>query len=208
MNLTEILQQHQLWLQTDGREGARADLRRADLSEADLRDADLRRADLSDADLSGADLSDADLSGADLRGADLRGADLSRASLRGASLRGANLSRASLRGANLAGANLAGAIGLPIAADAPARLRAVASAALADADALEMDTWHTCDTTHCIAGWAIHQAGEPGRILEALHGPALAGRLLLGNDAASHFCDDNDDARAWLQSVLDAPEVG
>jgi len=146
MNLTEILQQHALWLQTCGTEGMRANLR------------------------------------------------------------GANLSGANLIGANLRGANLSGAIGLPIADDAPARLRAVAIAALADADALEMDTWHTCETTHCIAGWAIHQAGEPGRILEALHGPALAGRLLLGNEAAMHFLDDNDDAREWLQSVLDAPE--
>ena len=158
MNLTEILQQHALWLQTDGREGARANL------------------------------SDASLRGADLSGADLFGADLS-----GASLRGAYLSEA---------------IGLPIAVDAPARLRAVAVAALADADALEMSDWHTCETTHCIAGWAIHQAGEAGRILEALHGPALAGRLLLGHEAATHFCDDDDSARAWLQSVLDAPEVG
>jgi len=168
MNLTEILQQHALWLQTNGREGARAD----------LIGASLREARLSGADLSRADLSGADLIGANLRGADLRGADLS------------------------------GAIGLPIAADAPARLRAVAIAALADADALEMDTWHTCETTHCIAGWAIYQAGEPGRILEALHGSAIAGRLLLGNEAAMHFHDDNDDAREWLQSVLDAPEAG
>ena len=147
MDLTEILQQHELWLRTVGREGARANLR------------------------------------------------------------GANLSGADLRRANLSGADLRGAIGLAIAADAPARLRAVAIAALADADALEMDAWHTCKTTHSIAGWAIHQAGELGRILEALHGPELAGRMLLGHEAAMHFHDDNAAAKAWLQSVLDAPEV-
>ena len=158
MNLTEILQQHELWLRTVGREGARANLR-------------------------GADLSEANLSGSYLRGACLNGADLRRSNLRGA-------------------------IGLPIAADARQRLRAVAMAALADRNALRMISWHTCETTHCIAGWAIHQAGEPGRILEALHGPELAGRMLLGHEAAMHFHDDDDAAKAWLQSVLDAPEVG
>ena len=144
-----------------------------------------------------ADLSNADLEGADLRGADLRGASLSKADPR----------RAILSNADLRGADLRGATGIPVAADAPARLRDVAMAALANPDALEMDHWHTCQTTHCIAGWAIHQAGEPGYILEELYGPAMAGRLLLGHEAALHFHDSNRDARAWLQSVLDAPEV-
>lgn len=31
---------------------------------------------------------------------------------------------------------------------------------------LRMDTWHTCDTTHCRAGWAVHLAGEAGYELE------------------------------------------
>ncbi len=178
MNLTEILEQHALWLRTAGSEGARADL--------------------SGANLRGANLSDADLRGADLYGANLYGA----------TLHDVNLSGATLIGANLHDANLRRAIGLPIAADAPTRLRAVARAALADPSALHMSSWHTCQTTHCIAGWAIHQAGELGRILEALHGPALAGRLLLGDEAALHFYDDADAAKAWLQSVLDAPEAG
>ena len=29
-----------------------------------------------------------------------------------------------------------------------------------------MDAWHTCDTTHCRAGWAVHLAGEEGKKLE------------------------------------------
>ena len=182
MNLTEILEQHALWQRTAGSEGARADLHDADLRNADLR-------------------------GADLYGADLGGADLHRANLLGADLGGAILHRADLIGADLRNANLRRAIGLPIAADAPTRLRAVARAALADPSALRMSSWHTCQTTHCIAGWAIHQAGELGRILEALHGSELAGRMLLGHEAALHFHDDDYDAREWLQSVLDAPEV-
>jgi hypothetical protein len=32
--------------------------------------------------------------------------------------------------------------------------------------ALDMSTWHTCETTHCRAGWVVHLAGEPGKNLE------------------------------------------
>lgn len=29
-----------------------------------------------------------------------------------------------------------------------------------------MDSWHTCETTHCRAGWVVHLAGELGKKLE------------------------------------------
>jgi hypothetical protein len=29
-----------------------------------------------------------------------------------------------------------------------------------------MSTWHTCDTTHCRAGWVVHLAGKKGYELE------------------------------------------
>ena len=32
--------------------------------------------------------------------------------------------------------------------------------------ALEMGDWHTCDTTHCRAGWVVVLAGEEGKKLE------------------------------------------
>ena len=31
---------------------------------------------------------------------------------------------------------------------------------------LEMGDWHTCDTTHCRAGWVVHLAGKEGYELE------------------------------------------
>jgi len=79
--LDKILDDHKLWLSSDGEKGKRADLRYADLSSADLSyadlsSADLRYANLRSADLSYADLSSANLSSADLRYADLRYADL------------------------------------------------------------------------------------------------------------------------------------
>ena len=33
-------------------------------------------------------------------------------------------------------------------------------------NALDMSTWHTCDTTHCRAGWVVTLAGEDGKALE------------------------------------------
>ncbi|MDD5708660.1 MAG: pentapeptide repeat-containing protein [Kiritimatiellae bacterium] len=84
--LTVILEQHALWVQSAHTEGRRAellyaDLRAANLSGANLcgailRGANLRGANLQGADLQGADLLDSDLLGANLCGADLRGAIL------------------------------------------------------------------------------------------------------------------------------------
>ncbi|HGA8141764.1 TPA: pentapeptide repeat-containing protein [Salmonella enterica subsp. enterica serovar Enteritidis] len=85
-DLSNILEEHKVWITSMRESGSRANLRGANLRDADLRDANLRDANLRDADLRGAGLRDADLRGADLRGANLRDADL-----RGANLRGANL---------------------------------------------------------------------------------------------------------------------
>jgi hypothetical protein len=41
-----------------------------------------------------------------------------------------------------------------------------------------MDQWHTCETTHCRAGWAIHLAGVAGKVLEHCCGSNVAGALI------------------------------
>ena len=110
-DLDEILKQHKLWLDSQGKSGARADLSGANLSKADLSGADLRAAYLSEADLtgrnlSGANLSEAHMLGAHMRGAYLLGVDLSRANLHEAGLQRATLDRANLRGTDLSKANL------------------------------------------------------------------------------------------------------
>ena len=139
----------------------------------------------------------ANLYGADLRGANLRGASLREADLQGAEGQGANLHGASLREANLRGAQ-----GLPIVADAPARLQAVAAQVLGDPSSLRMNSWHSnCGTAHCLAGWAIHQAGPIGATLERVHGAHVAGLLLLGHDAAARFYQSNDDVLQWLRTI-------
>jgi hypothetical protein len=44
--------------------------------------------------------------------------------------------------------------------------------------ALDMARWHTCETTHCRAGWAIHLAGEAGYALEKVYGSENAGAII------------------------------
>jgi hypothetical protein len=158
------------------------------------------------ANLDGACLDFANLDGARLDGASLVRASLVRASLDGASLNGASLFRARLDGASLVRASLVGAVGLAVATDAPQRLKAAAVAALEEG-ALEMEVWHSCKTTHCLGGWLIHQAGDLGRLLEAAVGPDIAGLMLGGVEAHSHFYDSNEAATEYLRSVLEQPEV-
>jgi hypothetical protein len=141
--LTETLRLHSLWL-ADAPGGQRADLTHANLAGANLRDANL-----SDANLRGANLTRANLSGANLSGANLSDANLS----------GANLSDANLSGAYLRGANLTGVIwldGKPAATleESDALARRIAELVLAEPTKLGMSQWHTCATTHCLAGWA------------------------------------------------------
>jgi len=103
--LKNILDQHQLWIQTNGKQGNCADLTGENLTGENLWGANLRGADLT-----GSNLSYANLRRADLRRADLRRANLTRANLRDANLEGANLLDANLKAAFLEGADLTGTI--------------------------------------------------------------------------------------------------
>ncbi|AXH72168.1 MAG: pentapeptide repeats protein [Siphoviridae sp. ctdc_1] len=58
MNIKKVLEQHELYIATFGKEGEKADLYGADLRGADLYGADLRGADLYGANLRGANLPD------------------------------------------------------------------------------------------------------------------------------------------------------
>lgn len=98
--IQQILQEHQKWLNTDGRMGKKAVLIGADLSGAYLYGANLVKADLKQATLSGANLTGANLAEADFSVADLSGAILYQASLVKTQFKGANLQRAALFGAN------------------------------------------------------------------------------------------------------------
>ena len=140
---------------------------------ANLKGANLKGADLKGADLKGADLEGADLEGANLKGADLKGANLKGANLKWANLKGANLKGADLKGADLEGANLEWA-DVPKIEDFEKKM----AEACSKEGALDMGTWHRCETTHCRAGWACVLGGEKGKALEEKLGPELAGILI------------------------------
>ena len=70
MDLVKILEKHLVFLQTNEKEGEKANLTRADLTGANLTRANLYGANLTGANLIGADLTRADLTRADLTGAE------------------------------------------------------------------------------------------------------------------------------------------
>ena len=146
---------------------------------------------LTGADLTGAYLGGANLTGAYLTDANLTGAYLTDAYLTDANLTDANLRDAYLRDAYLTGANLRDAKGLPLDMvplvenlDAQILAAVEASQALGKAG-LNMEHWHTCESTHCRAGWAIHLAGKEGYALEERYGSPLAGALIYAKAGAT-----------------------
>jgi hypothetical protein len=109
----------------------------------------------------------------------------------------ANLRVADLTGADLTGADLTNATGLPDGIAIP-RLDSKILEALNNGGTLNMGAWHTCETTHCRAGWAITLAGDAGRALEAKTSSYLAGWLIYRasypNAEPPDFFASNDDA--------------
>ena len=61
---------------------------------------------------------------------------------------------------------------------------------------LEMGSWHSCETTHCRAGWAIHLAGEAGKALEDEYGSQRAGWMIYraSTGRVPHFFATNERA--------------
>lgn len=100
--LRRILEEHQKWLESEGKEGEGADLSNADLRKVNLRGVNLAEANLQNADLSEADLSEAIFSKAILCETNFTKAKLCYANLQGTScilprqLAGTNLSCAKL----------------------------------------------------------------------------------------------------------------
>ena len=72
-------------------------------------------------------------------------------------------------------------------------------------DALKMDSWHTCATTHCRAGWVVHLAGEEGYKLEAFHNTELAAMLIYKASGfpinPARFHDSNEAAMADMKAL-------
>jgi hypothetical protein len=72
----------------------------------------------------------------------------------------------------------------------------------ADGNALDMSSWHACETTHCRAGWAITLAGPAGKALEGAVGPSAAGALIYaasGSHPVPNWTASNADALADMK---------
>ena len=56
--------------------------------------------------------------------------------------------------------------------------------------ALDMRTWHTCQTTHCRAGWAVTLAGKAGKELEDRLSTPVAAMLIYKASTGRDTCPD------------------
>jgi hypothetical protein len=75
--------------------------------------------------------------------------------------------------------------------------------------ALAMTTWHTCEKTHCRAGWVVTLAGEQGKKLEKFFDTAVAAMKIYDASSALpkispvKFFDDNDTALADMKKMAE-----
>jgi hypothetical protein len=143
--------------------------------------------DLSDSDLSGSNLSDSDLSGSNLSGSNLRGSNLRDSNLRGSDLSDSDLS------------------GVPFIENIHQTVYAAASV---PPEALNMSTRHTCETTHCRAGWVVTLAGAAGAAMEYCLGTAAAAALIYVKsdpkiEEIPNFYASNDEALADMKRLAD-----
>jgi hypothetical protein len=82
-------------------------------------------------------------------------------------------------------------------------------AAASQPKALAMDTWHTCQNTHCRAGWIVTLAGAEGRKLEQRFDTLSAAmRIYDASDPAfkinpCRFFDSNEDALADMKKLAE-----
>lgn len=111
--------------------------------------------------------------------------------------------------ANLSDANLRGA-DLPTSSVKISRIHnAVLAAATRSPDSLDMDVWHTCETTHCRAGWVTTLAGDGGKALEDIYGCGVAAALIYmasdpGLERVPNWIANNDDALADMRRLAEA----
>ena len=78
-----------------------------------------------------------------------------------------------------------------------------------------MGDWHTCETTHCRAGWVVHLAGEAGAALEKFHNTPLAAQLIYRESGApinpGKFYEDDEAAMEDIVRCANSasePEAG
>ena len=147
---------------------------------------------------------EADLTEADLTCANLTCVNLTCANLTEANLTWANLTEADLTWANLTEADLTWADWVPKIKNIHQTVYEAAS----KPKALEMADWHTCETTHCRAGWVVHLAGNAGRVMEGVYGTGSAAALIyMVSDPSMkrvpNWTDTNENALADMKRLAE-----
>lgn len=89
------------------------------------------------------------------------------------------------------------------------RIHSAVYAAASAEGALNMGDWHTCDTTHCRAGWVVALAGDEGKALEEYWGTPHAAWLIYrasdpGIKAYPDFYTTNERALADMKRLAEA----
>ena len=71
-----------------------------------------------------------------------------------------------------------------------------------------MTDWHTCENTHCRAGWTVALAGEAGKKLEQFHNTELAAMLIYRESGyhinPARFYDRNEAALEDMKRLAEA----
>ena len=75
-------------------------------------------------------------------------------------------------------------------------------------NALCMATWHSCETTHCRAGWVVTLAGEAGKELERRTSTLFAAMRIYKESGhpinPCRFFDSDADAMADMKRLAEA----
>jgi hypothetical protein len=92
---------------------------------------------------------------------------------------------------------------VPVFADIHKAIYAAAS----QPNALDMESFHTCETTHCRAGWAVHLAGDEGYALENATSPVFAAMQIYkasGYEISPvRFFESNEQAMADMKRLAE-----
>ena len=123
----------------------------------------------------------------------------------GAYLRGAYLRDAYLTGAYLRGADLSGVPSIP-------NIHQAVYAAASKPGCFDMSDWHTCETTHCRAGWVVALAGDGGAAMEYCMGTPAAAALIYiksdpGLEKVPDFYTNNDEALADMKRLAEMEAI-
>jgi hypothetical protein len=87
-------------------------------------------------------------------------------------------------------------------------------AAVSKPKALDMSTWHTCETTHCRAGWVVTLAGKDGAELEKFYASTAMAARMIYRESSPHkvlmkrFYETNDKAMADMKRMAELERDG